>query len=142
MVRDLLKPKVFISHASEDVWVARQIAANIQQRGAETFLDNADIRKGDDFEEAILAAAETCTELLVLFTPWSLGRRYVWMEIGVFFGRRQRIVGALHGVSAGDIAGDRDVPVAIKRLDLLSINDIDRYFRELGDRVSVWEQRQ
>src|SRR3954452_19424141 len=88
--------RIFISHSAKDAWVARQIAAEIRRRGAETFLDEADIAHGDDFEEAILRAEEACSELLVLLTPWSLKRTWVWPEIGFFRRARKRIVGVLY----------------------------------------------
>lgn len=61
--------QVFIAHASADTWVARQIARYIEVCGASTFLDEADIEYGDDFEERILAAVHAPLELLVLMTP-------------------------------------------------------------------------
>ncbi len=47
------KPRrlVFVSHSSRDTWVAKQIAREIGQAGAETFLDAASIEVGDDFIE-------------------------------------------------------------------------------------------
>lgn len=48
------KYKVFISHAGTDTWVARKIEADIANLGADTFLDEADIEIGEDFEERIL----------------------------------------------------------------------------------------
>ena len=62
--------KVFISHASSDLWIARQIAKEVAGCGAETFLDEGDISHDDDFDEEILRAEGQCTELLVLLTPW------------------------------------------------------------------------
>jgi hypothetical protein len=49
---------VFISHASIDTWVARQLASHIEQCGADSFLDETDIKHGDDFEDRILDAEE------------------------------------------------------------------------------------
>lgn len=69
--------QVFISHASEDTWVARQLAQIMQWFGATTFLDEADIAYGDDVEERILQAVRTSEELLVLLTPWALRRPYI-----------------------------------------------------------------
>lgn len=48
--------KVFLSHSSKDMWVAKQIAREITGCGAEVFLDEARIQAGADFEEEILAA--------------------------------------------------------------------------------------
>jgi hypothetical protein len=73
---------VFISHSSIDTWVAKQIAREIEECGAVPFLDEANIAVGEDFEDRILAALIQAKELLVLLTPWSLSRLYVWAEIG------------------------------------------------------------
>lgn len=69
--------QVFISHSSIDTWVARQLSRHVADCGAITFLDEADIEYGDDFEERILAAARASEELLVLLTPWSIKRPYI-----------------------------------------------------------------
>lgn len=42
---------VFISHAGTDTWVAKRIAEKIEACGANTFLDEAHIAVGEDFEE-------------------------------------------------------------------------------------------
>ncbi|HEY0079518.1 MAG TPA: toll/interleukin-1 receptor domain-containing protein [Pyrinomonadaceae bacterium] len=133
------KPKVFISHSSKDTWIAKQIAAQIEANGADTFLDEADIQHGDDFEQRILEAADDSTELLVLLTPWSTSRPYIWLEIGVFWGGRKRMVGILHGIEAKDLATDERIPIALKRLDLVDLNNIESYFSQLQSRVNKWE---
>jgi hypothetical protein len=45
---------VFISHSGPDTWVARQIAREVEARGATPFLDEAQVDAGADFEEDIL----------------------------------------------------------------------------------------
>jgi hypothetical protein len=127
--------KVFLSHASCDQWVARQLAARIHSCGADVFLDADDLTHGDDFEARILAGAEDSHELLVLLTPAARERRYVWLEIGMFFGARKRIVAALYGISKDELATDRLMPIAIKRVHTVDINDIDTYFSQLAERV-------
>jgi len=127
--------KVFISHASTDAWVARQIEAKIRACGADTFLDCEHVQHGDDFEERIIEGANESTELLVLFTPSARDRKYVWMEVGMFLGARKRIVGVLYGVKKEEIATDAFTPVALKRMNCVEINDIDSYFEQLAKRV-------
>lgn len=127
---------VFISHASSDAWVAKQIACHVRAQGAESFLDCERIEHGDDFEEKIVTAAGESTELLVLFTPTSLDRKYVWLEIGMFLGARKRIVAVLYGVRKVEVAIDPLMPIALKRIDSLDLNDIDGYFSELRRRVN------
>jgi hypothetical protein len=104
-------------------------------------LDNADIDHGDDFEDKILAAAELSTELLVLLTPWSTTRPYIWLEIGAFWVRRQRIVGILLGLDRTAVMTDERVPIALKRLDFFPLNEIDSYFEQLRERVVIWSEK-
>ena len=132
-----MKPKVFISHSSSDTWVATQIAKHVRTTGASTFLDEADIEHGDDFDEEIVKASKLCTELLLLLTPWSVERPYIWLEIGFFRHDNKRIVGLLHGLKAADISGDPRVPVLMKKIDLVDINEFESYLTQLDRRVKA-----
>ncbi len=131
------KPQVFVSHSSVDTWVAKQIAEHIEACGAAAFLDEADIQHGDDFEARIISAANSSTELLVLLTPWATSRPYIWLEMGIFWGNKKRIVGVLHGITPKEFANDERMPVLLKRTDLLSINQLDFYFEQLRCRVAT-----
>ncbi len=128
---------VFISHSGVDTWVARQISHHCQRAGAKTFLDEADIQIGIDFEERIKTALDAATELLVLVTPWALERPYVWIEIGVSWDRSIPLVPVLHGITAADLQADNRVPVLLKRRNVIDINRLDRYFEELKQRVEA-----
>lgn len=134
------RPQVFISHSSRDAWVAKQIAFHIQQCGALSFLDQSDLSHGDNFEEEILKEANLSSELLVLLTPWSKARSYIWMEMGIFWGSRKRIVGVLHGLTSQEIVGEEGIPALLKKIHLLELNEIDSYFDQLSQRVQAWEQ--
>lgn len=125
---------VFISHASADRWVAGQIAKEVAATGAEHFLDSHDIETGDDFDDVIRDALLDCDELLVLFTPAALERPYVWVEIGVAWSQRKRIVGILHGMTTSDLAGHDGAPAFLKGIHLRDINDLDEYLGELKGR--------
>ena len=127
---------VFISHSGTDTWVARQIARHVEASGATAFLDEANIDVGEDFEERILGALGEAKELLVILTPWSLSRPYVWAEIGAAWGRRIPIIGVLHGLTASDLQSNPGVPVLLKRRDFVDLNEIDDYFEQLRGRVS------
>ena len=127
---------VFISHAGTDTWVARQIEEHIRKVGAATFLDEAHVGIGEDFEEAILGALEKASEFLVLLTPWALERPYIWAEIGAAWGwRRIPIVGVLHGLTPEELHTLSRVPVFLKRRDMISLNDLPHYFTQLQKRV-------
>lgn len=109
------KPQVFITHSSRDAWVAKQIAFHIQQCGALSFLDQFDLHYGDDFEEEILKAVDLSSEQLILLTPWSKARPYIWMEMGAFRQSRKRIVVVLYGLTSQEIVGEEGIPVSLKK---------------------------
>ena len=116
--------------------MAKQVAGHVRSQGADTFLDCERIEHGDDFEEKIVTAAGEATELLVLFTPTSRDRKYVWLEIGMFLGARKRIVAVLYGVTKTEIAIDPLMPIILKRIDSLALDDLDDYLGELRQRVN------
>jgi hypothetical protein len=129
------KRLVFVSHSSQDTWVARQIAREIESAGAKPFLDETQVDAGADFEQDILDFLERAHELVVLLTPWALDRPYVWAELGAAWGRRIPIVALLLGITPGELQSRPGTPVFLKKRDLLQLNDIDKYFEQLKARV-------
>ena len=130
---------VFVSHSGEDTWVAKQIARGIELCGAKPFLDEAAIDSGADFEEEIRNFLERAHELVVLLTPWALERPYVWIELGAAWGRRIPIVALLLGITPGELQSRPGVPVLLKKRDLLALNDIEVYLKQLRGRVERHE---
>ncbi len=122
---------VFVSHSGEDTWVARQIAKEITLCGAKPFLDEADVDIGAELEEDILTFLEKADELIVLFTPWALERPYVWTEIGAAWIRRIPIIVVLRGLTIKKFQAQPNVPVFLKKRDIIHLNDIDQYFEQL-----------
>ncbi len=138
MLSNSRKPKVFVSHASSDLWVARQLVTHSRSAGADTFLDEQQIDYGNDFEDIIVAEAEDSTELLVLFTPVSSERRYIWLELGIFMGLRKPITPVLYGVTAPQLVADPRMPVLLKKKNCVDINNVEGYFDQLKTRVRDW----
>lgn len=127
---------IFVSHSGEDTWVAKQIAREIQARGATPFLDEADIDVGIEFEEAILQFLDRADELVVLFTPWSFNRPYVWAEIGAAWIRKIPIIVILHGLTVKEFHSQPSAPVFLKKRDIISLNGVDAYLDQLGSRIA------
>ena len=127
---------MFVSHSGADTWVAKQIAREIEARGAKAFLDEAEIDAGADFEEDILAFLERADELAVLLTPWALARPYVWAELGAAWGRRIPIAALLMGISASELQSRPEVPVLLKKRSLLDLNQIDTHLAQLSRRAA------
>jgi len=126
---------VFVSHSSQDTWVARQLAREIEGSGAKPFLDEAQVDAGADFEEDILDFLERAHELVVLLTPWALDRPYVWAELGAAWGRRIPIVALLLGITPSELQKRPGTPVFLKKRDLLQLNEVDEYLQQLRARV-------
>jgi TIR domain len=126
--------RIFLSHGGADAWIASQIAARLQDCGAMTFLDNNDLSKGDDFKQVIRVEVGRSDELVALFTPWSIRRNWVWVEIGAAWVTQKRVVIVLYQVTLSDLdtGGGRAV---LNDLNLVDINEIEHYFREVRLRV-------
>jgi hypothetical protein len=132
---------VFVSHSGEDTWVARQIAREIRGHGATPFLDEADVDVGAEFEDDIREFLDKADELLVLFTPWALERPYVWIEIGAAWQRRLPIVVVLLGLSAKEFQAHPNAPVFLKKRDIIRLNEIDQYLKQLSSRGRLRKKR-
>ena len=115
--------------------MAKRIAEQIETRGARTFLDEAHISVGEDFEERILNALDRANELLVIVTPWSLKRPFVWSEVGAAWLKRIPIIAVLHGLTPKKVQTHPSIPVFFKRREFIDINQLDKYLSELRERV-------
>jgi hypothetical protein len=127
--------RVFVSHASDDIWVAEQIARNVEECGATSFLDRRDIAAGDDFNQRIHKEIAACDELLALFTPWSRRRAWVRHEIGMVDFLRKRIVCVFYKVTVADFPDDEDGLGPLDGLNIVDINNLDTYFKDLRRRA-------
>ncbi len=128
--------RVFVSHAGDDAWVAKQIARCVEDRGASAFLDRRDIVAGDDFKKRIHEEIPKCDELLALFTPWSRRRAWVRHEIGMADILKKRIVCVFYKVSIADFHPDEDGLGPLDGLNIIDLNNLNSYFEALKKRVT------
>lgn len=126
--------KVFISHGTADTWLATQVAQRITACGASFFLDTASIATGDDFKRIIKQEMAQSQELIVIFTPWSAHRNWIWIEIGLAMSQDKRFVAVFYGMKLSDLEEGGGKAV-LEDVNIIDINDFDRYFRELKTRV-------
>ena len=127
--------QVFVSHGWEDRWIARQIGRCIESVGATAFIDIFDLKKGDRIEATIQAEIPKCDELLVLLTPGSVRRNWVWTEVGAAWGLQKRIVGVIYGLTFDDIERNHGGMAALGPRNCLPLNDLNDYIGELAVRV-------
>lgn len=121
---------VFISHSSKDRWIAGQIARLIEDRGAQTFLDEKDIQGGDVIPQVLQKNIQKCDELLVLMSQYSVERPWVLLEIGAAWGLEKTVVPIVDKVTPSQMP---DLLVHHKAIDL---NDLDEYLAELTSRMT------
>ncbi len=128
--------KVFVSHGSDDTWVASQLAKCIQETGAIAFLDETNIPKGANFKQVIHQEIASSDELVALFTPWSAARSWVWVEIGAAWGQNKPVIAVFYGMTVEDLEGSKQGKAILEDINVLQLNGIARYLNELGNRVS------
>ena len=83
-----------------------------------------------------MSALRKANELVVLITPWALSRPYVWLEIGAAWYKGIPIIVLLLGMTASEFQEKANIPVELKKRNLIKLNDVDRYVVELTERVN------
>jgi TIR domain len=126
--------RVFISHGTQDTWVAGQIAKSIREVGAVPFLDATDIPKGAKFKQMVHREIGSSDELIALFTPWSAKRSWVWIEIGAAWGQEKPVVAVFYGMKVADLEGSGQGKGILEDINVLDLNDFQSYLRELAAR--------
>lgn len=120
---------VFISHSTNDRWIAKQMAALIEERcqtyGVKTFLDEKDMAIGESIRESIRKNIQECDEFLVLLSRYSIDRPWVLIEIGAAWVLGKRIITIIDKVTPEEMP---DIITPYKAIDL---NDFDKYLEQL-----------
>jgi len=121
--------KVFISHSSNEAWIARKICEDLVGLGIEVFLDNKDIHTGDDFDTKTNEHIIDSDEILLLVSQAALRSNWVMIECGAARALRKRLVPILINVSPNEL------PQPINRHLARDLNQIDRYYGEISNRL-------
>lgn len=121
---------VFISHATYDKWIARQICAYLEGAGIglKTFRDDKDIAGGTNITDAIKAGIRNCDELLLLLTPESITRQWILLEIGMALMWERRIVPILLHVAP------EQIPDPLKSTKAYTLDQLDTYLADVAQR--------
>lgn len=131
--------RVFISHGKSASWIAKQLAKEVRECGASTFLDETDIPAGSDFKSMIKQEIADCDELVALFTPWSARRFWVWSEVGAAWGQDKRVIAVLYGLTVAELEELGESKAVLEDINILNLNGVDRYLHELRIRVGGTE---
>src|SRR5690348_12991597 len=77
------KPRVFLSHSTQDQWIAERLKEKIEEIGVEVWLDALDLPGGQNVKERIREGMRACTECLILLSPASRDSHWVAHEGGL-----------------------------------------------------------
>jgi tetratricopeptide (TPR) repeat protein len=91
----LARYDLFLSHATPNkVWV-RQLAAQLEALGLRVFLDEAEIRPGDNWVDRLSQGLEASRYLVLVLSPHSVDRAWVvqeWTSYVARYGPRHRLI--------------------------------------------------
>ncbi len=121
--------RVFISHASKDRWIARQVARAIEVGSSgrvTTFLDDKDIDVGARIRETIRRELQGCDALVVLYSSAAAQRDWVKAEIGAAWVLGKPIHVLLDKIDS------RELPDVVSDFKPFDLNDIDRYVEAIN----------
>lgn len=119
---------VFVSHSSQDQWVAGAMAEKIEGFGAKAWLDQMDVEGGDVVLNRIEKGIDACQEAVVLVTPASVESQWVMFEIGAFRGQHKRVTPILYGVS-------HDALKPLRGVNAVNLNDFNIFLSQLSKRM-------
>jgi hypothetical protein len=130
------KIPVFVSHASKDGWIAKHVARDFKEIGrafgikVKTFLDTKDIGVGEQITKAILKSIRKCSIFVVIMTPFSIKRKWVWAEIGAAGGLEKQIIPILVYINPSRM------PALIGDFKAIELNELENFLAQLfGDMV-------
>ena len=132
----MLKYKVFVSHGSNDLWVAEQILKELCNLDVSPFLDQTDIPLGTlDFHKVIHDEISSADELTALITPWSAMRSWVWIEIGAAWVRRIPILAVFYGMKLEDLDTSGQGRAVLEHTNNIQLDDFENYLFQLKARL-------
>ena len=76
----MLPKEVFLSHSSQNIEIAMEVAGTIQNQGVPLWFSDENILTAQDWLDAIGKALERCDWFMVLLSPASVISRWVRLE--------------------------------------------------------------
>ena len=128
--------RVFVSHGSDDLWVAGQISKELRYLKVSPFLDQTDIPLGTpDFQNVIRKEISLAHELIALFTPWSAMRSWVWIEIGAAWMRKIPILAVFYGMRLEDLDTSGQGRAVLQHTNNIQLEEFEHYLFQLKGRL-------
>jgi|GEM_PF-766939 len=83
---------IFISHSSRDREAANRLVRDLERRGIPCWISSRDIRPGEDYQGAIVAALEAAPAMLLLFSTNANNSREILRELSLASTRRKPMI--------------------------------------------------
>ena len=126
--------RLFFSHGSEDDFLVEKLRPDLEQAGAQVFVDHG-MEFGDNFRNIIIPELNQSDEVLVLLTPTSIERAWVMAEIGATVFQGKRIVCFRYGPRIQHLH-ERGIVSLLGHINLPHIREFDRYLQSLVVRLN------
>ena len=131
----MLKQRVFISYARENAPLAVQLARDLKANTAEVWLDQLEIRAGQNWPAEVSKALTGCSVFLVLLSPSAIRSAVVNNEIVFAHDEGKAMIPILLGLDP------RDIPLLLRGLNYLDFSDSEHkyqaYFQDLLSALDV-----
>jgi len=121
--------KIFLSHSTDDSFIAGVLQTELTRLGAEVFLDSRSLQTGDDFDQVIGEEIAASDEVLLLLSHASLKSHWVLLEVGAARALRKPLMVILNGVLPND------VPWPLNRVLARDLNQVEKYYGEVRQRL-------
>ena len=128
---------VFISHSSFDKQFVRQLASDLEAHGIRAWVDEAEIRPGDDFISKVNDGLKNVTHVLIIFSPHSLISSWVREETHAAQIRAVRGEARLIPVLLGEFDAD-DIPILLQSRLFVDFRSPDQYQDQLKQLLSAF----
>jgi hypothetical protein len=115
---------IFLSHSSQDAWLAKVIGEKIETTGVTVWLDEMSLTGGEQVGNAIRDGVRGTNETVVLVSNASLQSQWVAAEIGMALALRKRITPLLNNVAP-------DAMAPLSGIKSYELNHFEKYVAEL-----------
>ncbi len=134
----LRKPTLFISHATYDAEFANAVKQEIETvfaKGIHVYSTSSpgSVAAGKDWLEDMETRLEAAQAVVVIITPVSIKRPWLWFELGATWLKSRRGKSAIYPLCAPGMNA-LDIPEPLNRLQLLAVDrrgDLRRFFKAL-----------
>jgi hypothetical protein len=118
--------RVFISHASTDTKLARQVAEILRDAGFQVW-DDSQILPGENWGEKLAEALQESEAMVVLLTPNSIRSPNIKYEVGYALGKeyyKGRVISVL--AAPPETLAQEDIPWVLHKFRMIHLRDQER----------------